>query len=395
MIKMVKNKADFDELMDKISNCVEYYERRNFDNTVFNLFLLDSTRKEKLSVCFGRENIAHMLGIDTDYLKSTGYYKSSSYGILKEICRDPYRLYRLVRDGYLSYNSFISDYAFTKVDNFKKVCGINIFDIEFVCKYTKEQSYITEFHQLEGDYYIAYKNGDALSIAGFKRNGNCYYPMTNMYLDLNDEESETFLRTLLTGQVVTLPSILSLQHRGESSYDDAKKIYINYHDKLAKLRKLILYCNKYGCIADVSNGYLHTLEKLFQSFEAKNNIYTLIASICSSMCQRLPIDIQKFEGLLPDDIIFELENYNSNINAEIKGAMDAYTKSVVEERDNLKERERKQIEELEELKARLIIYEEEKKALEEKNKELLERQSAYDSVIDEATKAFARIRKPE
>lgn len=389
MVNGVKNKADLDELMERISKCVGAYERRNYDNIVFNLYL-DSADNTKLSICFGRENIAHMLGIDTDYLKSTGCYKNSSYGILKEICNDSYRLYDLERSGHLSYSSFISDYAFTKVDNFANVCGINIFNIVFVCEYSKEQSYITGFPQLEGDYYIAYKNGDGLSVAGFKKNGNYYYPMTNMCLDLDDEKSKTFLKTLLTGQIVTLPSCLNLYYRKEDS--KGKNIYINYYEKAIKLRKLSTYCKEYGCIADVSKGYLFILEKLFQSFDSKNNMYPLMESICSSMRQRLPIDIQEFSGLLPDDIIHEIEEYNSNINVEIKNAMDAYTKKIEEERDTLKKNEQRQIKELERLKQQLVKCKEEKDALEKRNKELLERQSAYDSAIDEATKAFMRIK---
>lgn len=60
---------------------------------------------------FTHNTIAHLLGIDTEYLKSTGQFTKDSYDILKLICNDSYRLYNMVNQGHLTYESFISDYA--------------------------------------------------------------------------------------------------------------------------------------------------------------------------------------------------------------------------------------------------------------------------------------------
>lgn len=40
--------------------------------------------------------------------------------MLKEICNDPYKVYKLVNNGYLTYNSFISPYADNKTKNIIK-----------------------------------------------------------------------------------------------------------------------------------------------------------------------------------------------------------------------------------------------------------------------------------
>lgn len=78
--------------------------------------------------------------------------------MLKEICNAPYKVYKLVNNGYLTYNSFISPYADDKTENFISNCGISdINSIGFICPYIKEYSFITGKQQLEGDYYICYR----------------------------------------------------------------------------------------------------------------------------------------------------------------------------------------------------------------------------------------------
>lgn len=46
--------------------------------------------------------------------------KQSSYDMLKKICNDPYKVYKLVNNGYLTYNLFISPYADNKTKNIIK-----------------------------------------------------------------------------------------------------------------------------------------------------------------------------------------------------------------------------------------------------------------------------------
>lgn len=66
--------------------------------------------------------------------------------------------------------------------------------MDFACKYSKEYSYVTGHPQFEADYYIGYKANNGLFVIGLKKNGNYYYPMTNRYINFNDEEMMKFLR---------------------------------------------------------------------------------------------------------------------------------------------------------------------------------------------------------
>ena len=102
-MKKISKKVEFDELIGKVNECIKWHYRRNFEDKVYNL-LLDNG--EELRIVFSNSSIAHLLGVDTEYLKTTGLFKGNSYDILKSICNDSYRLYNMVRGGYLNFDNF-------------------------------------------------------------------------------------------------------------------------------------------------------------------------------------------------------------------------------------------------------------------------------------------------
>lgn len=351
-MKKISNKVEFDELIDKISECMKWHDRINFEDKVYNL-LLDNG--EELRIVFSNSSLAHLLGVDTEYLKTTGLFKGNSYDILKMVCNDSYRLYSMVRGGHLTFDNFISDFALEKVNGFRNVCGIDLYNIEFICKYSKENSYITGHQQLEGDYYIAYKTENGLFIIGLKKNGDYYYPMTNRFIDLNDEKSKKFLNVLLNNQCITMATYSYLYFKNTNG--KSNKIYVDYIKKAHVIRKLKEYANNYGSIVDVSTGYGYIIEKLLQKFESNSNIYPILNKIFEYIGKRVKINIDKLEkefGKLPDEMLVLINTYNDSLSADISSALGEYTKEVTRERDQLKEENRKNIEELERLKEELL-----------------------------------------
>lgn len=133
-MKLIKNYGEFESLTEEIKKKIEWYDRtRNFEESTFVLYLANG---ENVGIKFARKNLAHLFGINTDYLRSTGLFgKLSSYEILMKICNNPYETHKYVRDGYLTYRNFISDYYDVKLEYFIDNCGINFNDIEFICKY--------------------------------------------------------------------------------------------------------------------------------------------------------------------------------------------------------------------------------------------------------------------
>lgn len=379
-MQKIRNKSEYDKLIEKINECLAWYDTKNFDDKIYNLTLDNGDR---IKISFNHSTIAHLLGIDTEYLKATGSFKSSSYDILKQISNDSYRLYNMVNNGYLTYDNFISDFAYEKLNGFKSICGIDLYNIEFVCKYSKDSSYVTGYPQLEADYYIAYREDNGLFIIGLKNNGKYYCPMTNRYIDFDNEESMQFLSYLLTKQVITMPTFSSLYFVSTKLY--SRNLYLDYNKKIIKIKELEKYSIKYDATIDVSIGYKFILDKLVQKFDSNSNTKFILEKISKYISDRKLVDISEIEielgEVLSDDILSFIDVYNNSINESIDAALDEHTRSVMAERDRLSEENKRYVEELENLKKELLEAKGLISKLQEENSGYAERETAIKRVL--------------
>ena len=351
-MQKIRNKSEFDNLIEEINKKIKWYQKKNFEDKVYNLVLDNG---EKLKIVFTYGSVAHLLGIDTEYLKTTGLFKEKSYEILEQVCNDSYRLYNMIREGHLNYDRFISDFAYDKVNSFENICGIDLYNMEFICKYSRENSYITGYPQLEGDYYIAYKAENGLFIIGLKKNGEYYFPMTNRYIDYNNPDSMKFLDTLLTKQNITMATFTNIYFKNTNSY--SQNLYVDYIKKASVIRKLMQYSKNYDANVDVSSGYGFVIEKLLQKFESNSNMYPLFNKIFEYIIKRVKIDIKKLEkkfGILPEEIMSLINEYNNSLSVSIENAMNEHTRKITSERDRLSEENQRHIAELEALKQELL-----------------------------------------
>jgi len=344
-MKRITNRSEFDELIEKISKCLEYFERNKFNDKVYNL-LLDNG--ERLKIVFDNNNLAHLLGIDTEYLKTTGLFKGKSYEILKQICNDSYRLYTMIKEGHIVFENFISDFAWKKVESFEKICGINLNDMEFVCQYKRENSYITGSEHLEGDYYIAYKSDNGLIIVGFKKNDEFYYPMTNRVIDYEMGENKSFLNKLLAKQSITMATYANYNYRNMEGLTTSNRnnIYLDYNRKSLVIRNLLELGEEYNCNVDVSVGYSFVIDKLLSKFDSNKKIYLAFQIAFEYILKHSKINIRKVKnhcGDLPDEIISLMEEYNKTIGGK-----------TIDFDDEPDEKTSKDIAELEMLKKQLL-----------------------------------------
>lgn len=378
-MKKITNKNQYDELITKINENINWYERKNFDDKVYNLTLDNG---EKLKIIFSHNTIAHLLGIDTEYLKTTGQFCKDSFDILKMVCNDSYRLYNMVSHGHLTYDSFISDYTEEKLEGFQNICGVDLDNIDFVCKYSKEYSYVTGHPQLEADYYIGYKTNNGLFVIGLKKNGSYYYPMTNRYLDNDDKETVKFLQQMLENQKITMPTMSSIYFKETNSY--SRTLFLKYNRKATKIRILNNYAKNYGATIDVSNGYSHAIEKLLQQFDAKDVLFPALEQIFKKVTKRVRINVTDIElefGELPEEILRLIDDYNESLNTDISAAVDEHTKMVEDENKDLKEQRKRHLEELEALKQELLEAKSIIQTLEQENTEYKRREEETISVM--------------
>lgn len=384
-MQKIRSKVEYDELIENIRECLEWHTRRNFNEMSYNLVMDNG---EKIRILFNNNSVAHLLGIDTEYLKTTGMFNDNSYEILKQVCNNSYRLYNMVNQGHLKYDSFVSDYADEKVMGFKKICGIDLYNIEFICKYEKSRSYETGNMEQVADYYIAYRAENGLFVVGLKRNGLYYYPMTNIYVNFENEKDIEFLKSLLNNQHITIPKLTNIYYFNTGS--NSKAMYIDYHKKASMLRTLNEYRRKYGAEVDILEGYQTVNEKLLRMFSSNENTNQIYEKIFERISKRCIIDTKELQielgGVLPEDILSYINIYNNSINENIDAALDEHTKSIVSERDRLSEENQRNLKELNELKQELLAA----KILIEK---LKQENSTYQVREEETIEAMKRIYK--
>ena len=169
------------DILDNVENCLNWYLDNNISNTRYKLLL---SNDEKIEIDLSERALPHLLGINIDFLRSTGHYTGGASSILYDILESPNLLFAHIRDGHMQENQIFSKHIDKKLANFKYACSLNVFNIEFIAKYESTKSYITGEEKLEGDYYIAIRdkiNKDKISIIGLKLNkSGLYQPMTNM-----------------------------------------------------------------------------------------------------------------------------------------------------------------------------------------------------------------------
>lgn len=388
MIKNMK-RFEYEDLVDRLKECLDWYDRRflKWDNQSGKDILdisynLQLDNGDRLRLEFMPKNIPHLLGINTVCLKAKGLYRAESYDILKSVCDDSYRLSREVSVGRLKYSDFISDFADDKAESFKKICGVDLTNIAFVCKYDKEKSYITGQEQLDADYYIAYKGDNKLYVVGFKKEGNSYLPITNRIVYFDDEESIKFLDRLLNNQIITMPTFVYSYYY--SLGRSGKTFYLLYENKKEKIKLLNDYSEKYNATIDISDGYLYVVDKLVQSFKSNESLMPIYEKIFYYISKHVIIDIaslQKEFGGIPDSIISLIEIYNNSIEKSIEEALDSKTKAVILERDKISKENERHIKELEELKKELLEKQAMIERLQQENKGYQERETAITKIL--------------
>lgn len=124
MIDTTKMKyADFERLCQEIEMKAKNFEENNFSR---NKFFLSLSNGERLKIIFTKSSVAHLLGVNTEYLKSSRTVKSNiSYDILLELTTEAYSISRKVDSGILNYSSFISNYIDEKLEIFEENISIN------------------------------------------------------------------------------------------------------------------------------------------------------------------------------------------------------------------------------------------------------------------------------
>lgn len=292
------DKDKYYEIIERIDECLYFYEHRNFDNTKF---YIDLANGEYFSAKYDRNNIPHLLGINVDALRSTGLYSGYAYDILDGIVRNPYSLYNNIQKGFIKSSDIFSDHIDKKLANFKTICGINIFDIEFIVKYDKNKNLLSEAPLYNG-YYIGYVNDSTLSVVGFEYSDrkNTYHPHTSLAFEEHSPEADAFLKRLFNNQTATTIEMM----RKSVFQDDGtiyKQPYFYYHrDKITKLKTCKRYAETYNGVVNTISSNIYYVDKVINLNDEKKIYTDILLEIAKKITERRIIDIHSLQAKYGD-----------------------------------------------------------------------------------------------
>ena len=294
----------FEYLMELIANNVETYNRNSRYKDKFSLTFANG---DNIKIYVPNSSVPHLLGINTNYLMSSGLYREkSSYELLNKMCEDRYRLYRYINDNIIDEKQLFSEHIEKKNSAFVQNLKINIFNMIFACPYDSSRSYTTGKETYKFDYILvnkpAYEEkgifmlGLAANIDKFDKS-KIYVPMSNQYFESIEEAEERF-GLIFNNQKLTIPTMLT-----STSTNNTSKFFLHGDQKLAKARETQQIADKCFATLDVSEDYRWLLKKYYYSMNSGGYVqkdYATIITNCITTGKIITpqmFDLQSFAGV--------------------------------------------------------------------------------------------------
>lgn len=359
------NLSELESIFNEIENVLDYVDRIELEEKSYILFLANNDR---LKVKINKENIAHLLGINTDYLKNTGHYNGfNSFEILQNfIKKGAYKLNELKKSGIAQLNQVFSGYVDRKAKNFIKNMKFDIFNVDFMCKYNSERSYTSSYKNQKFDYIMVKTlSEDVYGVLCLVKNRFEYVPMSSQIF-IGKEELDTFLQENIVNQEITLLNGISYK---DYSYNDAKIYNLVLPLFFQKIENLKDLKNDFNCIIDTTQSLIYHLKKYMESNTNKDKQSVILKNICEQIKQGKLID----KDIIQDESIIGLiDSYNNFI----------CNKDSIDTKDN-KENYITLKEELKEKKNKILELEETISMLKSNNEKLLTKNETLEKQIND------------
>ena len=296
------NRAQFEKIIDTIQFRLRFYENKMckyWENTI----KLGSG--ENIKIVFPEASIAHLLGVNTNYLASTGLFNSSSsYEILKELCDNSYRVYNAISEGILDHNQIFSKHIDKKLDSFIENICVNVFNMEFVCKYDSDKTHLLGKESYNFDYIFVKRNEfNEFYVLGLANNNGAYVPVTNQYFDSEDSFNQG-MQNILKHQTVTIATALR----------NDRKFYLEPAKKYQKVDALKNYCQYFKCTIDVSEDYKWQLNKYQENFTTGKSLSEDIAQKLIECIELGKLVTSEQLGISSEGMSYQLSNIINAVN---------------------------------------------------------------------------------
>lgn len=355
------NLGELESLFENINEIINFIEISQYQKRRNRIYLGNG---DKINFSVPNDTIAHLLGINTNYLIYTGRFNStSSFEVLKEMLENPYRINQLKNEGIIKYEYLFSPYILNKIKGFKENIKINIDETELVCKYKSSRAYISDEQSEKYDYIIVkkYDNGK-FGILGLVQKENYYVPMSNQLFDSFDKLKEN-LEKYLKNQEISIITGVNVFNT-ESDYDKTFSLCLNH--KLNKIKNIRNYKRLFDCSLDLTEDYEYSIDKLKENrlnhFEDNDLIEIIVTSIKNGKL----IDTEITRDTALSKIIESFNDFlcNNSTNQD---------SSITESYSKLKS-------DLEKFKSMLLEYQEKNERLTEENNVLNSKVESLESI---------------
>lgn len=270
-----------------------------------------------------KNSIPHLLGIDTDYLKKTGLYKSDmgTYDVMLQFIRNAKGAYSKHKEGIIDLNKIISPYIEEKLESVYNNLIIKTSNCCMVCKYDSKKTYGYSMESDKMSYLILQQKNDKYYVLKLGKSGEegLFYPMSNQVYNTYDEFCEKFSVSLIN-QEVTLLNGIKFSTNGYT-YDNGFNIQpYERKPKLMQLRKLAVDLN---CTPNVLHDYIYSIGVMNDKRNSNLEDSEILLKLGNCMIKKIPFDLTK-ECVVSEQLITLINNYNNSLFME--NSLDANTK---------------------------------------------------------------------
>ncbi len=339
------SKYKLSELFDKIDKLLQsyfgkeddynFYEKDNFEHKTDlskKSYLMFLSNGDRIRVKIPKTSIPHLLGINTEYLKSTGLYKGmNSYEIMLDFIKNPNEAFQKHESGIINLDKILSPYINKKLDSLTENLNINTNCCEMICKYDRGKTYGYSADFDDMSYLILQKKNEKYYVLklAMSEDGTCF-PMSNQVFNSYEECKEN-LSSYLIYQELTLLNNLFIYYNNST----VGKFPILERDRKQKLEKLKKLSEDFECTPNIIADFIYSLK--IRDNKRQGNIRTsnIIEILCDCIKNKKVFDIS-LTNVDQEDILKIIETYNDSLFSEITASTDNSYSDLQNENISLK-----------------------------------------------------------
>lgn len=342
---MSYNKYELSEIFDKIDKLLQRYfdkeneynfdekdeeERRN--DLSKKSYLMFLSNGERIKIKIPKSSIPHLLGINTEYLKSTGLYKGmNSYEIMLDFIKNSNEAFQKHESGIINLDKILSPYINKKLDSLIENLNINTNCCEMICKYDRGKTYGYSADFDDMSYLILQKKNEKYYVLklAMSEDGTCF-PMSNQVFNSYAECQEA-LSSYLIYQELTLLNNLWVYYNNSI----IGKFYILEYERRERLEKLKKLSEDFECTPNIIADFIYSLK--IRDNKRQGNIRTsnIIEILCDCIKNKKVFDIS-LTNVEQEDILKIIETYNDSLFSEITASTDNSYSDLQNENISLK-----------------------------------------------------------